>query len=315
MPMKDAAPFLSACIDSILDQTLKEWELVIVNDGSRDASCEIAGAYEDLDDRIRLFENKGEGIVNALSTAFDETSGTYITRMDADDLMPAHKLQTLYDAVNGTTKVVVTGRVKYFSDTGVSEGYERYENWLNSIIEEQTFKENLYRECVVASPNWIVHRSCFESHVELNKLSYPEDYDMVFQWIKHGFEIKGIPRTTHLWREHPDRTSRNSPNYQQQAFFRLKTIRFIEVFFEEIEGVQLIGKGDKGKLVAKVLRDKGVHFEWFDLQPGGEYKSVLDLQPKLSILSNWPKEEKTQSDIKRFVKSVGLEFGKNLWLF
>ena len=120
---------------------------------------------------------------------------------------------------------------------------------------------------------------------------------------------------THLWREHPDRTSRSSEHYQQLAFFRLKTARFIKNFADSLEGLQLIGKGHKGQLIARILEEHNVNFDWFDLIPQNQYKSVLDLEKRLSILSNWPIDEKVQYDISEFVRKKELRFGDNLWLF
>ncbi|MBD3639129.1 MAG: glycosyltransferase family 2 protein [Crocinitomicaceae bacterium] len=315
MPVKNAGKYLHQCLDSIISQSFTNWELIAVDDGSTDNTIDILGDFEDRDLRIKVLNNRGDGIIDALHLAFENSSGAYITRMDADDIMPLNKLEKLYHHLANRRKVVITGRVRYFSDKKVSEGYRRYEDWLNEIIVENTFSENMYRECVVASPNWMVHRSCFEQDISMDSLVYPEDYDMVFQWIKHGYSIESTNHTTHLWREHEERTSRNSDHYQQPAFFRLKTTRFIENFSDQIQGVQLIGKGQKGKLIAAVLRDHQVDFEWFDLQPTKGLKSVLDLEKRLSILSNWPVDVKTQRDITSFLRNKNLKFGEDLWLF
>lgn len=316
MPVKNAGEYLDQCLDSILHQSYDNWELIAVDDGSTDKSLEIMGKYEDLDERILVLNNPDEGIISALQFAFDHSKGSLISRMDADDIMPANKLEILYEQLDERKKVVATGKVRYFADYKVSEGYKRYETWLNTVIQEKEFKTNLYRECIVASPNWLVHRECFEKDFSISSLTYPEDYDMVFQWMKHGYEIDSVNRITHLWREHAKRTSRNSQHYNQASFFRLKTARFIENFSHQMDGVQLIGKGDKGKLIAGILEERNIPFKWFDLKPTGDKQSsVLDLEPTFTILSNWPLEEKTRDDMTEFLKKKQLKFGDNLWLF
>jgi glycosyltransferase involved in cell wall biosynthesis len=316
MPVKDASKYLEQCMDSIVNQTYGNWELLAVDDGSTDGSIEILEKYEKYNPRIKVFESSSGGIIPALQMAFEKSSGEYITRMDADDIMPVRKLEALLDGIEGEEKVVVTGKVRYFSDKKVSEGYKRYEEWLNELVEEDEFRKNLYRECIIASPNWIVKRSCFEEDFDITDLEYPEDYDMVFKWFEHGYTFKGINTVTHLWREHPDRTSRNSENYQQKAFFELKTKRFIEHFKDEIEGVQVIGAGQKGKLITQILERYEVNYEWFDLNPKrDDLKSVMALENKLTILSNWPKEERIQDDIRKFLRKMNFKFGEDLWLF
>ena len=315
MPVKDASSFLDQCIDSILHQSLTNWELIAIDDGSTDNSLDILGDFEEKDLRIKVYNNPNEGIVPALAHGFEHANGKFITRMDADDIMPVNKLEKLYNLLAGRKNVVATGKVRYFSDRRVSDGYRRYESWINSVAEDRSYMTNLYRECVIASPNWMVHRSCFENDIQLRSLTYPEDYDMVFKWIEKGYEIESVDQITHLWREHESRTSRSSEHYQQPSFFRLKTARFIENFSEELDGVQLIGKGDKGKLIARILQEHNVNFEWFDLAPNDEHKSVLDLEKRLSILSNWPLDEKVQYEISEFLRKKELKFGENLWLF
>lgn len=316
MPVKNASPFLKACLDSICQQSFEDWELITVDDHSTDNSMSILKEASKKDKRIKVLKNDESGIIKALSTAFDSSRGDLISRMDADDIMTPHKLELLAAKLKGRKKVVVTGQVKYFSDKEISEGYLRYEKWLNSVVEEERFTEQVFRECVVASPNWLVHRSCFETDITLDSLDYPEDYHMVFKWLSCGYTIEGIPKVLHLWREHPARTSRNSENYQQKAFFKLKTREFVSKFKNELDGLQLIGKGVKGKLIAKELRELKVDFKWYDLNPSNsEQSSVLNLNQGLSILSNWPLEEKTQDDISIFLNKRGLKFSKNLWLF
>lgn len=315
MPVKNAGKFLDQCVDSIIRQVNSNWELIAIDDGSTDHSLEILESFSRFQDIIHVAENKGEGIIPALQQAFEMSKGEYITRMDADDVMPVNKLESLYHLVKNKKRTVVTGKVRYISDRKVSEGYRRYEKWLNHVVEENAFNRDLYRECVIASPNWMVHRSCFENDIPFESLTYPEDYDLVFNWHKHGYEIKAVDAVTHLWREHDERTSRHSKHYQQLAFFRLKTAKFIENFKDDVNGVQLIGKGTKGKLIARILKDHQVDFEWFDLAPTKQHKSVLDLENRLSILSNWPKDEKVQHDISEFLRRKELKFGDNLWLF
>jgi glycosyltransferase involved in cell wall biosynthesis len=316
MPVKNAALYLGQCLDSIVEQSFDSWELIAVDDGSTDQSMKVLEEFEKKDSRIKVRECFVGGIIPALQEAFDHSVGRYITRMDADDIMPVNKLELFYRAIKGKRKVVVTGKVNYFADKKVSEGYRRYESWLNYLVLENKFKLNLYRECVIASPNWIVDRECFEDDFKIEDLEYPEDYDMVFKWFEHDYSIEGIKSVTHLWREHPDRTSRTSQNYQQKAFFELKTKRFIEHFHDKIDGVQLIGTGEKGRLVAKILDQNSINYEWFDLNPRNEnIKSVMALEKTLSILSNWPTDERIQSDIKKFLRKMDLKFGEDVWLF
>ena len=70
VPFKNTADYLEDCLGSILKQTLTNWELLIVDDGSTDDSRIIVQKYTDKDSRIQLFNNQGKGIIEALRTAY-----------------------------------------------------------------------------------------------------------------------------------------------------------------------------------------------------------------------------------------------------
>ena len=78
--------YLRASIESILNQTFTDFELIIVNDGSTNNAEEVILSYKD--DRIKYFKQENQGIVGALNNAWAKASGKYIARMDSDDTLP-----------------------------------------------------------------------------------------------------------------------------------------------------------------------------------------------------------------------------------
>ena len=319
-PFKDAAPFLKDCIDSICRQSHDSWQLIAIDDHSEDHSRAIIESYKDP--RIEILTNNGKGILSALQTAQEHIKGNYVTRMDADDIMPDNKLKVLLEVLYASTsKTIATGLVKYFSEGEVSEGYLNYECWLNDTAQQGLFYERIYRECVVASPNWLMHRMDFDAIGGFQKLNYPEDYDMVFRWRAAGLKIKSAHTLTHLWREHPNRTSRNSDVYQQESFFRLKLPYFIEEF--KNRRIQLIGAKKKGKLIAQILKEHHCSFDWYEKDPAligqtlinTEIKSIDFLKTEEAcILSVYPDEE-LRTALEAFISKRGYYIGANAHYF
>ena len=263
-PFKNAAETIAETAQSILAQTHTNWEWILINDHSDQDELTV---LENLlkDPRIRVFNNEGNGIVDALVTGEKHIQGTFVTRMDADDIMPTDKLESFLEVLNNSSQHIVTGLVNYFSESGpVSDGYRNYEKWLNDRVLEQDFYEHIYRECPVASANWCMRTSDHLACGGFQNLRYPEDYDLVFRWEKAGLQIKGLEKITHLWREHPLRTSRNSAHYAQESFFRLKISEFVT---REKNPVALLGTGQKGRLTAKLLIEQGISFLWISHEP------------------------------------------------
>ena len=95
MPVKNTAPFLIECLESIIRQTETDFELIAIDDHSSDESHSILKEFAIKDKRIKVFKNTGIGIIEALRLAYSKSSGTYITRMDSDDVMSLTKLQVL----------------------------------------------------------------------------------------------------------------------------------------------------------------------------------------------------------------------------
>lgn len=146
MPYKNPDQFFAESIQSIQNQTFSNWELIAVNDHSSDHSSSYITTVAKTDPRIIHLKNNGEGIIDALNTGYAHVSGDLLTRMDADDVMPTNRLELMVNKLQESPpKTVVTGLVKYISDHPISEGYLKYENWLNELNTTNTQWQKIYR--------------------------------------------------------------------------------------------------------------------------------------------------------------------------
>ncbi len=263
MPVKNTGRFLEECIESILNQTYTHWELLAVDDHSEDNSIEILKAFANRDNRIIPINNIGHGIIVALKTAFQHSSGKYITRMDSDDIMKSEKLYIMLNQLveNGTGHIAI-GLVSYFSEEQLGDGYLSYERWLNGLSREGRNFEEIYKECVIPSPCWMVSREdlvrCggFESDV------YPEDYDLCFRFYKGGLRVVPATEVLHMWRDYSDRTSRIDAHYSDNSFLDLKVSNFLDMTLNTTKELILWGAGKKGKKIAQILLKNEIPFTW-----------------------------------------------------
>lgn len=248
MPVRNAEPWLNACLESLVNQDFERWQLIAVNDHSTDGSAQVLSDWAAKEGRIQVEFNRGKGIVAALETAMQSVKTDLVTRMDADDLMPPNKLSTLRALLNERTDAVATGGVRYFSDNPISRGMQAYEDWMNERAKAADHWQWRYRECTVAGANWLTHRK----NVVLAH-RYPEDYDLVLSWHARGIKILSTDAVTHWWREHALRTSRISANYAQRQFFKLKVHRLVQNEPVRSRPLVILGAGPKAKLLVNEL--------------------------------------------------------------
>ncbi len=309
MPVRNAAPFLKECLASIQNQTFTDWELLVVNDHSTDGSEVILTEYCIKDHRIKLLENTGIGIIPALETAFRHATGTLISRMDADDLMPPLRLEKMVGLGETVNKdSIITGLVKYIADSPVSPGYQAYEHWLNSINLAGDQWRNIYRECVIASPNWLIAKEVLERMGGFQSLRYPEDYHLVLKWYQLGLQVHTVPEVTLLWREHPNRTSRTSDHYNQKAFFDIKIREFITHDWNN-EMLLLWGNNVKTKLTIQVLKENGVPYQIIE---SADYTVTVNF-PKSQLLITVFPEESQRKEMISYLHTIDREEGGNFW--
>lgn len=111
VPVYNAEKYLPKSIESILSQTYTEFELILVDDGSKDNSLEIAQKCSATDGRIRVFSQKNSGVAKARAKGVSEAKGEWVCFVDSDDLLPQNALENLQDHCDDAD--IVIGQVEF----------------------------------------------------------------------------------------------------------------------------------------------------------------------------------------------------------
>nr|WP_321223874.1 glycosyltransferase family 2 protein [uncultured Psychroserpens sp.] len=277
IPFKNTAQYLSECLNSIVNQSYTNWELIIIDDHSTDESYATVFAFAEKDKRITLLKNTGHGIIEALRLAYSKSNGTYITRMDSDDIMHSSKLELMLNDLQTYGKQhLALGLVKYFSENGIGDGYAKYESWLNNLTKEGKNYDEIYKECVIPSPCWMIHRNDFDLCGAFNTNRYPEDYDLAFRFYKHKINCIATTSLLHYWRDYSTRASRTDDHYAENHFLELKLDYFLKLDYDIKRPLTIWGAGQKGKKVAKLLKAKKIPFNWLCDNPKKIGKHIYD---------------------------------------
>ena len=117
VPVYNAEKYLQKCLDSILEQTYQNLEIIIINDGSTDNSGQICQEYEKQDDRIIYIEKQNSGVSDTRNAGMDRMTGTYVTFVDSDDWLEPNYVKFLYEKVIEYQADIVVGNYTSFNES------------------------------------------------------------------------------------------------------------------------------------------------------------------------------------------------------
>jgi len=259
MPVRNAAETLDEAVRSIFAQTWKDWELVAVDDGSTDETPGLLDEWRKQDARVRVLRHgSGRGIVAALDTGLRAARGDVIARMDADDIALPERLQRQRERLLAPDGPALVGcRVRYFPEEMVAEGARRYEEWLNALVTPREHARDLFVECPLAHPTFMMRRDVLEAVGGYQSRDWPEDYDLVLRFWRAGYGVAKVPEVLLLWREAPRRASRVLDDYRPEAFRRCKAHYLRQSYLVGDRPALVWGAGPIGKAFARTLLDAG----------------------------------------------------------
>ena len=137
VPVYNTEKYIKKCIDSIKSQTITDWELILVDDGSTDDSGKICDEYAKQDEKITVYHKKNEGISATREFAVQHANGTYIQFVDSDDWIDADMLERMYEAAQAKNlDIVGCNFIQEFGDYEIptTSIYNSKEDFLRSVI-------------------------------------------------------------------------------------------------------------------------------------------------------------------------------------
>ena len=268
VPVRDEAPFLAEALDSLSAQTYEDFEAIVVDDGSRDESADIAADYARRDRRFRVVRGAAAGVAAAMARGCADARGPLFARLDADDVALASRLELQVAALEDEGLDAVGGAVEYFPRAAVRDGALRYERWINSLTTCDAAARDVFVECVLPSPALLVRRDALVAAGGYLDRGWPEDYDLVLRLWARGARFRNVAQVVLRWREHPQRLSRTHPAFSLDAFVRCKVHHLRASLLPEFDGVVVWGAGPVGKSFARELAAQGTTVRAFvDVDP------------------------------------------------
>lgn len=199
MPVFNGSAFLKQAIDSILNQSFRNFEFIILDDGSTDDSVHIVKSYKD--NRICLIENgRNLGVIRTLNRGLELAQGKYIARMDADDLSLEHRLERQIEFLDAHPNIVLCGT--WATSVGAKRGLLSYPTDHVDILFNLLFYNSFAHPSVMFRSSWIRQEGMRYS----SSASHAEDFDFWTRIVTKG-EVANIPEILLKYRVHDSNIS------------------------------------------------------------------------------------------------------------
>jgi glycosyltransferase involved in cell wall biosynthesis len=222
LPVRDAAATLDETLASLAAQTLGGFELLAVDDGSRDASRALLERRARQDPRVRLLDVGGAGLVAALNAGLAAARAPLLARLDADDVAHPRRLELQAASFDDDPALDVLGsRVELFGGDG-NAGMRRYVEWLNALLDHDALLRDIFVESPLAHPSVMLRTERLRDLGGWRDFDGPEDYDLWLRGARAGWRFGKRPETLLRWRDGPARLTRRDARYAPARFQALK---------------------------------------------------------------------------------------------
>lgn len=272
MPVFNAASTVERAVESLRRQTFPDWELVVVDDGSTDATRTVLMRLGRGEPRLRLRLMPHVGLVRALREGLAEVRGELIARMDADDESLPDRLAAQTTFLQRHPRAGLVGSlVEFGGDRATAGGYALHVDWMNSVVTPEDIALNRFVESPFAHPSVMFRRGLLERHGGYREGDFPEDYELWLRWLDAGVVMAKVPQVLLRWNDPPERLSRTDGRYGAEAFYRCKAeylARWIKGHVAPGRRLLVWGAGRPTRKRAEHLTRHGLGIEgYIDIDP------------------------------------------------
>lgn len=266
LAVKDGGPYLAPAIRSILCQTLGDFELLVIDDGSTDGTPQVLA---DVDDRrLRVLRNPANiGLAASLNRGIAEARGTYLARMDADDVAMPQRLALQAERLETEPDLVIVGSATIATDERLAPLVRVAMPVDDTAIRWLNLLENPF-----AHPTVMLRRAALVEH----GIAYDESRDTTQDWALWQRLLAvgrgaNLPQPLLLRRLHPGMVSERKRNRQRRASLTLGTAAVARMFGDEfaadcdVAALQRVLIGGDGRVdVAERLRLNAAYLDLFE---------------------------------------------------
>jgi glycosyltransferase involved in cell wall biosynthesis len=270
MPVRNAESTVEAAVQSISSQTFPHIEIVIIDDGSTDATPSILIKLASKDPRIHLHKTMPKGIAHALNFGIKKCRAPWIARMDADDLMTKDRLELQLSHTEANPHLgVISGLITHGGEPG---GFAMYVDWLNSVTTPGDIERKRFIESPIAHPSVMFRRDLIDRYGGYREGDFPEDYELWLRWLGAGVKFGKVPHPVLIWNDDPSRLTRSDPRYTTEKFYQTKLSHLATWLRKNVDPGREIWLWGAGRVTRKRFSTLSTH--------GIQIAGYIDIDPK-----------------------------------
>ena len=292
IPVYNVENYLRSCLDSVLSQTYKDFEVLMVNDGSTDGSGAICQDFVERDSRFHYFEKENGGLSDARNYGLDRAKGHYITFLDSDDFLFEDYLENLYYASRLSDSDITIGGYCRFGDSNFYFYNDRFKS--DSLVSVKDFQAIQYLDSMLDvtfltfSTAWgkLFKRELF-SELRFPYGKYAEDQFLIWKLYMKADKIYVFNGASYVYRMNPSGLSN---------IFTLKHLDYIDAIEEriketkDIEGIEIQHSFNMYRYVLQRILGQLEEHDYIDEAKEVRKKLELAEQGQYSFLSDEVKE-------------------------
>lgn len=280
MPVYNSEVYLERSVESVIRQTYQNWELLLVDDGSKDSSGIICDRYSRIDSRIRVFHKSNGGVSSARQLGTDEAHGEYSIHCDADDWIEPTMLEEMYSKAKEFNADIVVSNFYYnYSDT--NESHYKVDV---PLFAPELLKAILFGRSFGALWHKLIRHSLYKEYNVhyIEGVNYCEDVLVLAQLLKNDVRIEYLDKSYyHYCLENEDSITRN---YTRDTYLmRQKSVKALRNILSDSEYKKSI---DYFALLIKWEAIQEGIIKWYQINKCPDYMKTSLTTPFIKNFAN-----------------------------
>ena len=232
LPVYNVANYLRKCLDSLVNQTFEDFEVICVNDGSTDLSLGILEGYSLTDSRFKIITQENQGLSGARNTGIQHVQGDYVLFVDSDDWLEETALEKLYDHVKGFNSDITMFKFKYYNENSSEFSEGPFTNL--EVINPSFYTGNFYYMDVLDiifkishAPFNKLYKTSFLKDLDAQFLygSYYEDLEFFYNVFLKAKKVSVLPEYLYFYRIRDESISTSGDEGSFDMFNVLETTK------------------------------------------------------------------------------------------